>query len=253
MHNLLKPMESTQKIALVTGANTGIGFELCKQLAKGYTVILTARNKEKGLESTKILESQGLKVVFKQLDVTEEKDIAQVAQEIEQEFGKLDLLINNAATLPKFLVEDVSELPKFNKIEEFDGARILQLIQVNSISAMIVLKHSLKLLQKGINSKVIEMSSISGSISLTTSGGAYAYTMSKTLLNIFTKISAADLLPFGIVTVALHPGFVQTRLGRKDADETPEKAVESMLKVIENLQLQDSGKFLNNKGEELPW
>ena len=90
----------SKKIALVTGANRGIGFETCKQLSElGLTVILTSRDPSKGKIATKILTAKGLDIVFYQLDVTDKNSIINIYSQIEQDYGRLDILINNAAIL----------------------------------------------------------------------------------------------------------------------------------------------------------
>uniref|UniRef100_A0A6M2EYC6 (+)-neomenthol dehydrogenase-like n=1 Tax=Populus davidiana TaxID=266767 RepID=A0A6M2EYC6_9ROSI len=91
--------EATKSYAVVTGANKGIGFEICRQLAsKGIVVVLTSRNEKRGLESVQKLKESGLSdfVVFHQLDVADINSIASLADFIKSQFGKLDILVNNA-------------------------------------------------------------------------------------------------------------------------------------------------------------
>src|SRR3712207_5524170 len=89
-----------KRVALVTGGNRGIGFETCRQLAQvGMTVLLTARDSTRGMSSTKRLMEEGLDVVFLQLDVSNNNNINSVAEEVDQRFGRLDVLVNNAAIL----------------------------------------------------------------------------------------------------------------------------------------------------------
>src|SRR5215207_2125630 len=93
-------MAVKNKIALVTGANRGLGFETCRQLAQlGLTVILSARDLAKGQTAAKILIGKGLDVIFYQLDVSDQINISRITHQIEQEFGQLDVLVNNAAIL----------------------------------------------------------------------------------------------------------------------------------------------------------
>jgi NAD(P)-dependent dehydrogenase (short-subunit alcohol dehydrogenase family) len=90
-----------KRIALVTGANRGIGFEVCKQLAQlsNMFVILTARNFEKGQSATSLLKDKGMDAIFYQLDVSNNNDIKNISLQIEQQYGTLDVLVNNAAIL----------------------------------------------------------------------------------------------------------------------------------------------------------
>jgi len=89
-----------QKIAVVTGANRGIGFEICRQLAHlGIKVVLTARDEEKGREAARTLQNEGLDVVFYLLDVTKEESIQRLAEWVEQTFSKVDILVNNAGII----------------------------------------------------------------------------------------------------------------------------------------------------------
>jgi NAD(P)-dependent dehydrogenase (short-subunit alcohol dehydrogenase family) len=237
---------ANKKVALVTGASRGIGLVFCNNLVEqGFEVVATSRSKIEDLENDKIS--------FQEMDVTIEGQIAKTAKFVEEKYGKLDLLINNAGTIPAFIIDKPDDRKKFNSITDFDSDLILQMFKINSISPLIVIKHFLPLLQKSEGAKIIQISSISGSIGLTTQGGAYAYSASKTALNMFTKVLASDLRALNIITAALHPGSVQTRMGRSTADLTAEKSVEKMLNVIQNLTPKDSGNFLDLDGNKIPW
>ena len=88
------------KVAIVTGANRGIGFEICRQLAKeGMKVILTARDEQKGKEAAQKLQKEGLDVVYHQLDVTDEESVRKAAGYVDERFGRLDILINNGGIM----------------------------------------------------------------------------------------------------------------------------------------------------------
>ena len=232
-----------RKVVLVTGANRGIGFEFCKQFGKkGYDIILTARDPDKGASAIRLLAAAGIEGYLGVLNVINEEDIKLAVEYVESQFGKLDILINNAGVNIKDY--ELSEL-------SFDN--IMEVIKVNSIAPVIMVKNFVGLLKKGKNSKIINISSSFGSISHKVDREHYAYCASKTALNMFNKIIACDLKKDGILSVVLHPGWVQTDMGGKEALLKPEESVEGMIEVIDYLTIEDTGRFFQWNEKEVSW
>ena len=225
----------TSMTVLVTGANRGIGLELVRQMrARGHQVIGTARKPEQAME----LKETGARVV--QLDVTDSNSIRAMAQQLQGQ--RIDLLINNAGMLGH----------NAQSFGETDFDQVIATFDVNSLGPMRVTQALLPNILAGSGKTVIQISSTMGSIA-NNSGGYYGYRASKAALNMLNKSLALELADQGITSVVIHPGWVQTRLGGENAAITVEDSVTGMVQVIAKLGPEDSGRFLDYQGEELPW
>ncbi len=217
---------------LVTGANRGIGLEYCRQLQqRGDTVIAACR------DSSAELETLGVQVKT-QVDITSDTSVANLVQRLAGQ--TIDGLINNAG-----IVERVT-------LEGLDIESIRHQYEVNAIGPLRLTHALLSNLQSG--SKVILMTSRMGSIGDNTSGSSYGYRMSKVALCMAGKSLSHDLKPQGIAVAILHPGLVQTRMTRFNAQGiTPEQSVQGLLARIDQLNLENTGTFWHANGEVLPW
>jgi NAD(P)-dependent dehydrogenase (short-subunit alcohol dehydrogenase family) len=243
-----------KKIALITGASKGLGFEWCRQLAKqGYKVILTARDFQKAQEAAEKLNKQELVVYPKGLEVTDEGQLNEIAKWVMEMFGRLDLIVNNAGVNPKDF-SDKSKMAKAFYLNDLDADEMLEVIRINSIAPLLVVKHFRQLLQKSENPIVINISSWLGSVTNLTFGGHYGYVGSKNLLNVLNKSMANELKQDNIICINVNPGWVQTDMGGQKAQFTAEQAVSNILtNVVLKLSIHDTGKFLNYDGTEHPW
>lgn len=242
------------KIALVTGSYKGLGLEWCRQLGKqGYKVILTARNFEKAQEAAELLNEQELVIYPKALDVTDEKEIAEIEVWASEMFRRIDLIVNNAGINPKDYV-DKSRMAKTFYLSNLDAKEMLDVIHINSIAPLLVVKHFKQLLTKSKMPIVINISSWLGSVTNLTFGGHYGYVGSKNLLNLFNKSMANELKQENIICINVNPGWVQTDMGGQKAQFTTEQAVTNILtNIVSKVTIDDSGKFLNFDGSEHPW
>ncbi|MGG6295639.1 SDR family oxidoreductase [Leptolyngbya sp. AN02str] len=196
-------MLSAECIAIVTGANRGIGLEVVRQLAhKGMTVILGARDLEKGKLATADMLNAGLKVVLHQLDVTDPQSVTQLAAHIEQEYGRLDILINNAGIL-----YDTWQQPSTADFEIVQEA-----INTNTLGPWRMCKALVPLLRRSQHGRIVNVSSGAGAIA-TMDNSTPAYSVSKAALNAFTRSLAAELKSAGILVNAICPGWVATDMG----------------------------------------
>lgn len=242
------------KIALVTGAYKGLGFEWCRQLGKqGYKVILTARDLKKAQEAAELLNEQEFVIYPKALEVTNEKQIEETAVWANEMFGRIDLIVNNAGINPKDYA-DKSIMAKAFHLSDLDAKEVLDVIQTNSIAPLLIVKHFRQLLNKSEKPIVINISSWLGSITNLTFGGHYGYVGSKNLLNIFNKSMANELKQENIICINVNPGWVQTDMGGQKALFTTEQAVTNILtNIVSKVSIAESGKFLNFDGSEHPW
>lgn len=242
------------KIALVTGAYKGLGFEWCRQLGKqGYKVILTARDSEKAQEAAKLLNEQELVIYPKALEVTDEKQIEEIAVWAHEMFGRIDLIINNAGLNPKDYA-DKARMAKAFYLNDLDAKEMLDVLHINSIAPLLMVKHFRQLLNKSEKPIVINISSWLGSVTNLTFGGHYGYVGSKNLLNVLNKSMANELKQDNIVCINVNPGWVQTDMGGQKAQFTAEQSVTNILtNILSKVSIPDSGKFLNFDGTEHPW
>lgn len=244
------------KVALVTGANKGLGFEWCKQLGKlGYEVILAARDIDAASDASQSLKDLGLSVTPAVLDVTNELEIRELARWVEDKYGKLDLLVNNAGVNSKTRAKgDKALMQKNLTLEALDSAEVLAMIQINAIAPIFIARAFQSLLSKSENPIIIQIGSWLGSLTVKNTGGNYGYAVSKSSLNMMNRALAFDLLDDRIICVVVNPGWVQTEMGGEHAQFTTQHSVSNMIhNVVNQIKLADTGKFFNYDGEEHPW
>ena len=220
---------------LVTGANRGIGLELARQYANdGWQVIGTARRPDAADD----LRELDVRIV--QLDVTDPDSVARLAEELADQ--SIDVLINNAGILSMQ-----------RSIKDIDFDEFNRLMAVNTVGPIRVTQALLPNLQAGEIKKVINVSSVAGSITQNTSGGVYGYRESKAALNMFTRSLSAELKADGFVCIVIHPGWVQTDMGGASAPVTVSSSASGIRNVIENLAAEDTGTYWTFDGQHLPW
>ncbi|MBX3376489.1 MAG: SDR family oxidoreductase [Phycisphaeraceae bacterium] len=218
-------------VVLITGANRGIGLELARQMAaRGRKVIGTARRPEEAAELQKVA-----KVIA--LDVADEASVEGMAREVGDE--AVDVLFNNAGVS--------SKSPKLEVCTKEELTRVLA---INSIGPVLVTKALLGNVRKGERKLVVNVTSQLGSIARN-EGGSYGYRASKAALNMFTSCMAKEHKD--VTFIAMHPGWVQTDMGGKNAPLKVEESVSSMLLALERVGTADSGSFLNFDGTTIPW
>jgi len=217
--------------AIVTGANRGIGLQLCRALkGRGYTV--TALCRQPGDE----LAGLGISI-HENYDVTDGAAIDAFARAVEP--GTVDLLINNAGIL------------RGMSLEELDVESVRQQFEVNALGPLRVTHSLLHALKDG--AKVALVTSRMGSIADNESGGSYGYRMSKAALNAAGVSLARDLSTRGIAVAILHPGYVRTDMTGQSGLIDADGSVAGLLQRIDELNLENSGSFWHANGEMLPW
>jgi NAD(P)-dependent dehydrogenase (short-subunit alcohol dehydrogenase family) len=236
---------SIGKVALITGANKGIGTEIARQLGRqGITVLIGSRDGVKGEQAAGALKAEGVDARALTLDVTSPADIQSAARTIETEFGRLDILVNNAGVL---LDRDGVSAETFRKTYE-----------VNVIAPWELTQALLPLLQKSDAGRIVNHSSILGSITLNGSEQigadwlAPAYNSSKAALNLLTVVQARFLEGTSIKVNAAHPGWVKTDLGTEDAPLEVSEGAETAVWLATLPDDGPSGGFFHKK-EPLPW
>jgi NAD(P)-dependent dehydrogenase (short-subunit alcohol dehydrogenase family) len=192
-----------KKIALVTGANRGIGFETCRQLGQlGFTVLLSARDSRKGEVATKQLIDNGLEVIFYQLDLSNKSHIQHRAKLIKQQFGHLDVLVNNAAILYDTWQSTINA----------DLDVVNEALMTNLYGPWLLCQALIPMMKRNRYGRIVNVSSGAGSLHYM-EGGTPAYSISKVALNALTRKLAAELKGAGILVNSVDPGWVATDMG----------------------------------------
>ena len=232
---------------LITGTSRGIGLELTRQLlAAGQSVVAAARDPESaaGLKALQRDYSKTLKLV--KLDVSNEQSIAELPAQL-KDLAVIDVLINNAGVFngPS---NPSRESPSFGQTPVSD---LREVFETNAVGPFLVTRALLPWLQKSKQASVAHITSLMGSIADNSSGGYYAYRMSKAALNMFNKSFSKDHPQ--ITSVVLHPGWVRTDMGGPSATLAVEDSARGLLNVIASLNASNSGHFYDYSGRELKW
>lgn len=229
-----------KKIALVTGANRGLGLETCRELGKrGYLVILAARDEQKGKEKAEELAKAGYEVVFHRLDMDDPENIEEIAQWIEKTYGRLDVLINNAGILLDW------GAGKTNK------STLEKTFTTNVVGPYLLTEKIIPLMKKNGFGRIVNVSSLAGQMA--SMDLSYpSYRISKAALNAVTCIFAAELKGLNILVNAICPGWCKTEMGGPDAPLPVEKGVASILFGVDLPEGGPTGRYFQH-GQELPW
>ncbi len=228
------------KIALVTGANKGIGFEVTRQLVRqGYHAFLGARNAAAGRAAVEKLQGDG-KVTFLHIDIADPNSILRAAEEFARTSDRLDVLVNNAGIL---LDEDKAALTIAPEIFE-------QTVRTNTLGPWLVTQAFLPLLNKSDAPRIVNVSSGGGQLDGGADGWAPAYCVSKTALNGVTSQLAAALPKFAINSIC--PGWVRTDMGGENATRSIAEGASGIVWLAVEAPHDLTGKFIRDR-KEIPW
>jgi NAD(P)-dependent dehydrogenase (short-subunit alcohol dehydrogenase family) len=243
----MKPSES---IALVTGANKGIGKEIVRQLAaKGVFVLLGARDEARGHQAEADLRTAGLTVQFLQLDVTDPESVDRAAKQVESQYARLDILVNNAGIALDW-----------RKPSELNAEVMRDTYETNVFGVLRATNAFLPLLRKSKAGRIVNVSSALGSMKLTADPhGPFqnrsmlmAYCSSKTALNMMTLQFANELRDSAIKVNAATPGYVATDMNRHQGTRTVEQGAITPVRLALLPDDGPSGGFFSDEGA-VPW
>jgi NAD(P)-dependent dehydrogenase (short-subunit alcohol dehydrogenase family) len=229
-----------QRVAVVTGANRGIGLEVVRQLAEGdYIVVLGSRDLEKGEAAAKRLGARD-RVLVRRLDVTRERDITGLRDELADSYGVLHALVNNAAI----------NYDPHEEATDADLDVVRETLETNIFGAWRMCQAFIPLLRQSQHGRIVNVSSESGSLS-EMGGGSPAYATSKTALNALTRMLAAELRRDHILVNSVSPGWVATDMGGPGGRPVGDGAA-SVVWAVELPDDGPTGGFFRD-GRSVPW
>ncbi|AEU35262.1 SDR family oxidoreductase [Granulicella mallensis] len=248
-----------QPVALVTGANQGIGLQIAKDLvAHGFTVLVGSRNVERGEAAANTIDGDARAL---QLDVTDQASIAAAAERIRKEFGRLDVLINNAAIsntskLPGMSIQEYAKTTRPSAVS-LDEMRAVW--ETNVFGVIALTQAMLPLLREAPAARIVNVSSGVGSLTANADPAfpwrsifGPVYPASKTALNAITLAFAIELEPTGIKVNAVSPGFTKTNLNGYEGTETVEQGAAEAVRVALLGPEGPTGTFTRTGGV-IPW
>jgi NAD(P)-dependent dehydrogenase (short-subunit alcohol dehydrogenase family) len=248
----MAPNHAGKKVAFITGANRGIGLETAKQLGeRGITVVVSARTPKVAEETAAKLKAQGVDAYGIALEVTHPADRIAAAKFLQEKFGKLDILINNAGVNGK---EGLNSL-----VSQVEDSELERVFSTNLFAVVALTRELLPLLRKSEAGRIVNLSSILGSLTLHADPASpiyyvktLAYNASKSALNAYTVHLAWELKDTPIKVNSAHPGWVKTEMGTDAAPmEIPDGAKTSVALALLGPD-GPSGRFIH-LGQELPW
>ena len=234
-------MSTNNPIIVVTGGNRGIGFEICRQLARrGAQVVLTARATEAGQAAVSKLALEKLTAQFHALDVASDPSIAALRDYLDRTFGQFDVLINNAGIIAK---DDAAGL-------EVKLETVRTTLETNTLAPLRLSQVFAPLLKRSASGRIVNVSSGMGALS-DMGGDHAAYQMSKAALNAVTGILAAELR--GKVAVnSMCPGWVKTDMGGSGAEREVAQGADTAVWLALDAPQNLTGRFLRDR-EVIPW
>jgi NAD(P)-dependent dehydrogenase (short-subunit alcohol dehydrogenase family) len=226
-------------VAVVTGANRGIGLELCRQLAgAGYVAVLGSRDERRGEEAAAALALEHVRPL--RLDVADEGSVREAAARVEATLGRCDVLVNNAAV----------DYDTDARASSADLARVRRAFETNLLGAWATTLAFLALLRRSPHPRIVNVSSEGGSLS-SMGAGTPAYNTTKAALNALTRTLAAELRRDGVLVNAVCPGWTATDMGGAGGRPVAQGAA-SVMWAVELPDDGPTGGFFRD-GRPLPW
>lgn len=231
-----------KRIAVVSGANRGLGLEICRQLAmRNLAVILTARDENKGIAAAKRLREAGLDVSFHQLDVTDRASVERLARDIEAGPGRWDVLVNNAGVL----------FDRGKTSADIDLETFKRTMDVNFYGVLMLSQAAIPLMRRQRYGRIVNV--VTDMASLQSMEAGYpAYRVSKTSVNALTRVMGAELAGGNILVNSASPGWVRTDMGGPGAPLSVEQGADTAVWLATLPDGGPSGGFFRDR-KPFPW
>jgi NAD(P)-dependent dehydrogenase (short-subunit alcohol dehydrogenase family) len=237
---------SKERIALVTGANRGLGLETSRKLAlQGIRVILTSRDTAKGEAALQVLQAEGLPAEYQPLDVADSAGVGLLAETIEARHGHLDILVNNAGVFTD------SQDPGGASVLTAGVDSIQRAFDTNTLGPLRLCQALVPLMRRNGYGRIVNVASGMGQLA-EMNGGYPAYRLSKTALNALTRILSDELAGTGILVNSVCPGWVRTDMGGPSATRGIEEGVGTIVWLATLPEGSPSGLFFRDR-QPIPW
>lgn len=240
--------EEVLRMAVVTGGNRGIGKEIARQLAaKGLQVLITSRDEEKGRLAVQELLAEGLRVKLHVADVHEIRDVAGMMNRIQSDYGRLDVLVNNAGVI----------LDRGGSVLDVEESVVRATLETNFFGALRMTQAAIPLMKQHQYGRIVNISSGLGAFEIMQGGyglqgSSAAYRISKTMLNALTCLVSQDVANTGIKVNAVCPGRVQTDMGGADAPLTVAEGADTAVWLATMEDDGPSGNFFRER-QTIAW
>jgi NAD(P)-dependent dehydrogenase (short-subunit alcohol dehydrogenase family) len=231
-----------KRIAIVTGANRGIGFETCRQLSQlGYLTILTSRDESKGRTALETLSREGGELIFHQLDVADLESIRNLAAYVEDNFMICDVLVNNAGVF----------LDRGRSVLDVPLEVLKETVETNFYGALNMCRAFVPLMRKNNYGRIVNVSSGMGSIS-SMGGYSAAYKLSKLIMNGMTRIMADEIKDENIKVNTMAPGWVRSDMGGPGAPRSLSQGADTIIWLATLHDDGPTGGFFEDR-EPISW
>lgn len=237
---------------LVTGSNRGIGLELVRLYLQqaDTTIFATCRQPASAAALNALADQHPGRLKIFQLDVTDQASINEALSQISTETDGLEMLVNNAGILPGGMEATEANAATFGFLE---AAAVQEVFRVNTVAPLMIAQAFSGLLRQGVHPRLINVSSNAGSITSREAGIHYSYAASKAALNMISRGLASDFQADGVIVISIHPGWIHTDMGGSNASLSPDETLPTMVRVMDNLTMDDTSTFFKWDGTRLPW
>jgi NAD(P)-dependent dehydrogenase (short-subunit alcohol dehydrogenase family) len=260
--------EANKRVAIITGADRGIGFEVSRELgALGFKTVLTSPDRSSGELTTDRLRREGLNVVYQKLDLVNERDIRALRAFVLDKFGRVDVLVNNSGVMldsgrskvEGLLSRRIKKIPKRKGFGEGPGILEINIdivratLEINTLGALRMCQAFVPLMMKADYGRVVNVSSRLGQLNdMTDEVKVPAYQMSKTALNAVTRMVADAASGSNVAVNSVCPGWTRTDIGGPEAPQSTEEAAETIVWLATQPDNGPTGRFFWNK-RQIGW
>ena len=235
-------LETKKRTAIVTGANRGIGLEICRQLAcLDYRVILTSREDANGLTAVESLQNSSREILHHQLDVTSQESILRLRDFVVGRFGAADILINNAAILPD----------PYGRVLKVNASKFRNAFETNTLGPLMLCQAFIPMMRAQNYGRVVNVSSGAGQIENMVNDMP-AYRLSKIALNGLTLMLAKSVKKINVLVNSACPGWVRSDMGGPDADRSLEEGADGIVWLAPLPDGGPNGGFFRDR-QPIPW
>ncbi|SHI56396.1 NAD(P)-dependent dehydrogenase, short-chain alcohol dehydrogenase family [Hymenobacter daecheongensis DSM 21074] len=242
------------KRVLITGANRGLGLELTRQyLERGDQVFAACRHPNAATELQALQLQYPDKLILLSLDVTDEASLAAAHELVDAHAEALDILINNAGILPGHPGAGLGDDPATQRLGHLRYQDAMQVLATNAVGPLLVTQQFLELLKKGRKSRIVNISTGLGSLTLKASGSQYHYSASKAAMNMYMRTLAIEAGHDGLVSIMVDPGWMRTDMGGTGAALLPADSARGIIRLADQLHAEENGSFVTWQGKPVPW